>query len=55
MRLAMLEIQERYYELLNENEELKNENFRLNEELSVANMYINNLEESIKYMKEGRF
>lgn len=53
--LSVAELQERYCELLKENEALEKENFNLKEELCLANRHINNLEESIKYMKEGRF
>lgn len=55
MRQAMLEFQEKYYDLLKEKEELEKENFMLKEELSVANKYITNLEDSIRCMKGGGF
>ena len=55
MRLAILEIQERYYDLLKEKEELEKENFMLKEELYNANRHIESLEDDIRYIKDGRF
>lgn len=50
MRLAMLEIQERYYDLLKEKEELEKEISELKYELSSARMHIVNLEDNIRFL-----
>lgn len=48
--LSVAELQEKYCELLQENKLLKQELCNLKEELSIAKMSINDLQDDIRYM-----
>ena len=48
--LSVAELQEKYGELLEENKLLKQELYDLKEELSIAKMSINDLQDDIRYM-----
>lgn len=49
--LSVAEIQERYCEILKENEVLEKENFNLKEGLCLANRHIDELEDYIRDMQ----
>lgn len=49
--LSVAELQERYCELLKENEALEKENFNLKEGLCLANRHIDELEDYIRDMQ----
>ena len=48
--LSVAELQEKYGELLQENKLLKQELYDLKEELSIAKMNINDLQEDMRWM-----
>ena len=48
--LSVAELQEKYCELLQENKLLKQELYDLKEELSIAQMNINDLHEDMRWM-----